>query len=149
MKIIRVKIRIYSLLRPALSLPLAFPLTAFAQDQNITSVEGLLGRMQLLLDKVVPFIIGLAVFVVIWGILTYISHAGEEEKRGEAKKFILWGIIGIFFMLSIWGFVNILLKTFSLERNINPNNIPHVPQISDGGTGGPCTDNKRSDGTAC
>ena len=42
----------------------------------------------------------------------------------------MWGIIGVFFMLSIWGFVAILVNTFEINRTIDPDkDIPKVPVI--------------------
>ncbi|MDO8619853.1 MAG: hypothetical protein Q7R64_00695 [bacterium] len=93
------------------------------------TIEGFLMKIQGLLDTVVPFIIGLAVFVIIWGVFTYLTHAAEEEKREEAKKFMLWGVIGVFMMLSVWGFVNILLNTFDLDTQIDADKIPKVPEL--------------------
>lgn len=93
------------------------------------TITDFLDTIQELIDGAVPFIIGLGVFVIIWGIFTYLTHAAEEEKREEAKKFILWGIIGVFMMLSIWGFVNILINTFSLDAQIDGEKIPQVPDL--------------------
>ena len=89
----------------------------------------LLDKIRSILDAVVPFIIGLAVFIIIWGIFNYIAHAAEEEKRTEAKQFIIYGIIGVFFMLSIWGFVNILINTLKIDGSIGEDKIPKVPRI--------------------
>ena len=99
------------------------------------TIEGLLTRIQHLLDAVVPFLIGLAVFVIIWNIIRYVFHAGDEEKRVEARMYIVWGIIGVFFMLSIWGFVNILSNTFNLENTIDRDKIPRVPPLRTGSDG--------------
>lgn len=108
---------------------------------NIT-ITDFLAQLQGILNKIVPFLIGLAVFIVIWGIITYVTHAAEEEKREEARRFVLWGIVGVFMMLSVWGFVNILLNSFTLERQIDGSKIPRVPTIGGGeGVGGPYKDN--------
>ena len=101
---------------------------------KIKTFEGVLGRITSLVNSVIPFIVGLTVFVIIWGIFLYVAKAGEEEKRAQARQFILWGVLGVFFMLSIWGFVNILLNSFDLDRTIAPGDIPKVPRI--GGTPG-------------
>ncbi len=93
------------------------------------TVTTLLGRIQGLLNTIIPFIIGLTVFVILWGIFTYVTHAAEEEKRAEARQFIIWGIIGVFFMLSIWGFVNLLLNSFDVRRDIQEGDIPKVPTV--------------------
>ncbi len=93
------------------------------------TIATLLTTLTGILNAVVPFIIGLVVLVIIWGIFTYITKAGEEEKRAEAKKFILYGILGLFIMVSLWGFVGILVNTFGITGTINSGDIPKVPTI--------------------
>ena len=97
------------------------------------TVSTFLGQIQVILDSVVPFIVGLAVFIVIWGIFNYITHAADEEKRAQAKQYIIWGVVGVFCMLSVWGFVNILYNSFTLDLQIDPDQIPKVPQIQNDG----------------
>ncbi len=75
-----------------------------------------------LLNRLVPLIFAMAVVVILWGIAQSIS--GSEEKRKAGKDIILWGVVGLFAMLSIWGLVNILVGTFDL--NDNPIRIPRV-----------------------
>lgn len=108
---------------------------AKAQDSvtataKITTVPLLFSRVEDILNAIVPFIIGLAILVIIWGILGYISRAGEEEKRKEAKQFIVWSIIGLFIMLSVWGFVNVLVNSFELKNDIPLRaDMPSIPCI--------------------
>lgn len=87
----------------------------FAVTTSATDYRSLIAILQNILDAVIPFLVGLAVMLIIYGILSFISHAADEEKRTEAKNFIIWGIIGIFVMVSVWGFVNILVYTFNLD----------------------------------
>jgi len=68
----------------------------------------------------VPFLIGLAVIVFIYGVLLLMLSEGGEKKE-EGKQFMIWGIVGIFVMVSVWGLVYILRDTFKLN--------PAVPQI--------------------
>ncbi|HCB35382.1 MAG TPA: hypothetical protein DEP25_01935 [Candidatus Taylorbacteria bacterium] len=115
-------------------------------DKKVTTFTGLLGRLNSLINALIPFIVGLAVFVIIWGIFVYVAQAGDEEKRVQARKFIVWGVIGVFFMLSVWGLVNILVNSINLEKTINTSDIPRVPGIggTDGTDGRP---NGMNDGT--
>lgn len=110
-------------------LAFAFPVFAFAQA---VTIPVFLNRLKGILEGIIPFIVGLAVFVILWGIFTYISQAANEEKRAEARLYIIYGILGVFFMLSIWGFVNILVNTFVLDKEIKPDQIPRVPPLSTG-----------------
>ena len=56
--------------------------------------------------------------------------AAEEEKRAEARAYIVWGIVGVFFMISIWGFVVILINTFGVGSTIGADQIPTVPEFT-------------------
>ena len=74
------------------------------------------------LDKVVaqiinPIILLLAAcaFVVfLWGVFEFVAHAGDETKRSEGKKAIMWGLIGLVIIFGAYGIINIALGTFGL-----------------------------------
>ena len=53
-----------------------------------------------------------AVIYFLWGVVKYVKHGGNKEKREEGVKTMFYGVIAIFVMVSLWGFVNILLNTF-------------------------------------
>jgi uncharacterized membrane protein YidH (DUF202 family) len=96
-----------SLLLPAVALA-QIPPVIDTVDKIFLAAEGLINRAA-------PFLIGLAVFLVMWGVFKFITSAGDETKRAEAQKLVLWGVIGVFVMISIWGFVNILRNTLFLD----------------------------------
>lgn len=73
-----------------------------------------------LIRPLVPLLIGLGVVVFIYGVLVLMFSEGGEKKE-EGKQYMLWGIVGIFVMVSVWGLVNILKGTFGLN--------PAVPKI--------------------
>ncbi len=110
-----------------LSIAFAFPLFAFAQV-NATSVQSLSAGIVTLINTVlVPLIFALAFIVFLWGVFTYFIAGGhDEEKRETGKSLMLWGIIGFFVMVSVWGLVNILKGTFSLNNNV-PDYAPTLP----------------------
>ncbi|MSU55253.1 MAG: hypothetical protein EXS46_01785 [Candidatus Taylorbacteria bacterium] len=83
-----------------------------------TNLVDLIGRVNGLMNATIPFLIGLGVFLIIFGIFNYIRQGANEEKRAEARMFILWGVISVFVMLSVWGFVNILLNTFKFDNTV-------------------------------
>jgi uncharacterized membrane protein YidH (DUF202 family) len=82
----------------------------------ILDIFGLIIALTDIINFTVPFLIGLGVFLIIYGILGYISNAADEEKRAEARKFILWGVVAVFIMISVWSLVNILYNTFNLDN---------------------------------
>jgi hypothetical protein len=74
--------------------------------------SGLIGAMN---TVVVPVIFVLAFLVFIWGVVKYFFLNGSDEgSREEGRQFILWGIIGMVVLFSVWGLVNLLLSTLGL-----------------------------------
>ncbi|PIQ68528.1 MAG: hypothetical protein COV91_03680 [Candidatus Taylorbacteria bacterium CG11_big_fil_rev_8_21_14_0_20_46_11] len=92
------------------------------------SLYDVIAAVQDLIYFIMPIVVTLAVLVILWGIFGYVMHGDEEEKRTQGKQFIIWGIIGLFVMLSIWGLVNVLKSTFSL-KNDPPSAMPMLPAI--------------------
>ena len=77
--------------------------------------SGTTGIVGLLNTVVAPVIFALAFLVFVYGVVSYFFlHGGEESKREEGRMFVLWGIIGMVVMFSVWGLVNILLSTLGI-----------------------------------
>ncbi len=77
--------------------------------------SGSSGIIGLLNTVVVPVIFAFAFAAFVWGVVNYFFlHGGEEAKREEGRKFVLWGILGMVVLLSVWGFVNIVLSTLGI-----------------------------------
>ncbi len=91
------------------------PVVALAATAAATDAFSLVRILQNIIDAVVPFVIGLGVLVFIYGVFNFVTSAGDEEARAGAKQLIIWGIIGIFVMVSVWGLVHILVGTFNLD----------------------------------
>lgn len=93
---------------------LAFPALAFAQVNSINDAGRIV--IDLINNVAVPIIFALAFLVFIFGIFQYFIQGGaDEEKRDAGKSLMLWGLIGFFVMVSVWGLVHILLGTFNLN----------------------------------
>jgi uncharacterized membrane protein YidH (DUF202 family) len=92
-----------------------------------TTVLELIDRMNSIGSRIIPFLIGIAVFIIILGIVGYVRDGSNEEKRAEGRMFVLWGVISVFLMLSIWGLVNILVNSFNLNNSLPK--MPSLPKI--------------------
>jgi uncharacterized membrane-anchored protein len=78
-----------------------------------------------LMNAVIPLLVGLAIVGFVYGIIQYFLNPDNEEKRKGGKSFMLWGLITLFVMVSIWGLVGIFNST--LTPGSNPV-IPSLPQ---------------------
>lgn len=102
---------------------MAMPFAAGAV--NVTSFDSLVTLVNGILDSLVPLIIGVAVVILLIAIVNYIRAGEEEEKRDKAKSLMIYGIVGLFVMVSLWGLVAILSGTFNLN-NTPPQDIDQL-----------------------
>lgn len=98
------------------------PALAFAQSssQTIDSVQGLSKFVIDFINNIaVPLVFAMAFIVFIWGVFTYfIRGAADAEKRQTGTHFMLYGIIGFFVMISVWGLVHILTGTIHFNSAV-------------------------------
>lgn len=73
-----------------------------------------------ILNYAVPLLIALAVVIFLWGVVQYITAGGDEEKKKKGRDTMIWGIVGLFVMVAVWGLVWLLINTFSLEESQPP-----------------------------
>ncbi len=123
---------------------LLVPSVAFAQGTitTITNVNGVASKLTSLGNIALYLLTALAVIYIVWNVVQYLIHGSGEEGRGKASMNILWGIIGLFVIVSIWGLVNILTGTFSTEPTTQP--IPNFGNSTQ--TGGVPSNNPTSGG---
>ncbi|MEK7643050.1 MAG: hypothetical protein AAB372_01180 [Patescibacteria group bacterium] len=91
------------------ALLLASPTLAYAATLNTYFTNTIKPFLSLLVN----ILIAVAVFVLILGIFSYITAAGDEEKMKSARSYILYGVIGVALMILIRGFIDIAVNTIS------------------------------------
>lgn len=87
------------------------PGVAFAQPANFSEfVDVLLD----ILSATVPVIFGITILAILWAGAQMILHADNEQKRADGKRTLMWGVIVLFVMVSMWGFVNLIRSSVLL-----------------------------------
>jgi uncharacterized membrane protein YqhA len=76
-----------------------------AQAQNFDWFKNLVFEIKDLVQISIPVLVVLALALFIWGVVQFIFTAGDEKVRGEGKKKIAWGVVGLFVIVSVWGLV--------------------------------------------
>ena len=60
-------------------------------------------------------LISLAVLGFMWGIVRILFNPGNENIKKEGKAYMLYGIITLFVMTSVWGLVNLLSSIITVQ----------------------------------
>lgn len=100
----------------------ALPFMAFAVEGVPSNADSLnSGYLSSLLTNVSKFlgqiVVVLIAFAVVWFIVNVIKYvmSTDEDSKKAARTQMIWGIIGIAVIVSIWGLVGILQATFGLS----------------------------------
>ncbi len=95
------------------ALALATPAVAFA----VTTLSGLLELIYNFINALIPFIIALAVLLFIIGVFQYVTAGDDAEKQKAGRGKIIWGIVAIAVMVSVWGLVALLTNQLALDNS--------------------------------
>ncbi len=102
------------------------PTLAFAQTApNLSGISSLVGQVGRIINGVIPVIFALAVVYFFWGLIEFIRSAGDPAEAAKGKSIMIYGVIAIFIMVSIYGLVNWLQGTLGVSGN-GQVNLPGV-----------------------
>jgi len=96
----------------------AIPILTSAQDLN--STNRLLGAAKTALNTVIGIAILLAFLFFIVGIVNFIRNAGDPTGRSEGRQQMIWGVIALAVLASIWGIVQWLTGELGLTDAPTP-----------------------------
>ncbi len=98
------------------------PVFAFAQDA--TSILTVVSKI---FNTIIPMLITLGIIYFIWNLIQLLIAKSDDVKK-EAKNRMLWAVLIFFVILSIWGLVGIIQRTFGINTSgtISTEDIPHV-----------------------
>jgi len=71
-----------------------------------------------ILNPLILLFLGLAVVYFMWGVFKYVGKGESESDRREGAQMMMYGIVAIFVMVSVWGLVTILINTFGLSTSV-------------------------------
>jgi hypothetical protein len=104
---------------------LALFVPALALAQNIGQIGSFALQVLDLIDTIVqvltPITVAAALLVFFFGLIGFIRNGADENK-----KYMIWGIVALFVMVSVWGLVRFLQNTIGVDSR-GLDRVPCVP----------------------
>ena len=100
------------------------PVFAFAQQ--LGNIETLVRSVGRLVDLALPIVVAIALLGFFWGLVKFILAQGNEESKVDAKKIMLWGVVALFVMVSVWGLVRFIGNSLGINQG-DTIIVPTVP----------------------
>ena len=83
---------------------------------KIDSLSTLLGIATCFLTiGIIPMLVTFAIIAFIWGVITYVIGKGDPKVLEKGRWYMVWGIVALFVMISVWGLVKVLGNTFGIN----------------------------------
>ncbi len=98
----------------------AFPGIIYAAD--VTDLLSLFNFMTQLINAFVPLLFGLAMLAFLWGMVKFIYYADDPKRRADGKYVMIWGVVALAVMMSMWGLA-LTLKNMFFSNSPAPINV--------------------------
>ncbi|MFA6392556.1 MAG: hypothetical protein WCW54_00515 [Candidatus Paceibacterota bacterium] len=82
-------------------------------EANVVSLMASINRV--IINPLITFLFALAIIYFIYGLAKYLLSPDNEEIRKTSKQHMLWGVVGMFIMVAVFGIMNILLTTLGTK----------------------------------
>lgn len=104
------------------------PFLASAQlNSGVQNVSSAFSFASSFLTSATVLLFAAAFFFFLWGVFQFVRAAGDEEARKAGRDHIIYGVIGLAVMASVYGLVNFLTGTAQLTNTSVP--VPSLPVL--------------------
>lgn len=95
------------------------PLIVLAQPSSgyLTQSQGLLDGVLNTITLLIGIAIVLAFLFFVWGIAEFIRKADDAGNRAEGRQRMIWGIVALAVLATVWGIVRWLQIELGLSAN--------------------------------
>lgn len=89
-----------------------FQIIPIAEASIVTLMDSI---NKVIINPLIYFIFALAISYFLYGLVKYLLSPDNEEIRTSSKSHMLWGVVGMFVMVAVFGIMNLLLTTVGEE----------------------------------
>lgn len=83
---------------------------------NDTNIIQFIHRVnEIILNPIIRLLFLVALVVFIWGVFSYVRGADSDGERETGRKHMIWGLFGMFIMVSVFGIINVIIGTFGID----------------------------------
>jgi len=85
------------------------------QIANAQTVGALVSKIQTaIINPIIGIIFALGFLLFVWGVARFLMQADDSNAREQGKKHIIYGLIGMFIMVSVYGILSVISGTLGV-----------------------------------
>lgn len=70
---------------------------------------------QVIINPIIMLLFAVAVLVFLYGVFSYVGKSDSEDGRAEGSRHILWGVFGMFIMISVFGIMQLIMNSIGVS----------------------------------
>lgn len=75
----------------------------------------IVGVNNAIVNPLIGLLFTVAFVIFLWGAVNFIFNSGDTEAQKKGKQHMIWGVVGMFIMVSVVAILRIVLNTFGLD----------------------------------
>lgn len=97
------------------------------------AANSLVGRfVDYIIDPAILIIFSAGFFLFLWGLVVFLWNIDEGAENTAGKQHMIWGIVGMLVMVSVYGIISIIDNT--LELDIANPDVSRIQNVQPGGS---------------
>ena len=68
-----------------------------------------------IINPIILLIFSAGVFLFMWGLVRFLFNLNNPEDRKTGVDHMLWGILGVFIMATVFGILSIITNTLGID----------------------------------
>ncbi len=81
-------------------------------DQNI--IQFIHKVSIVIINPLIKLVFLVALVVFLWGVFGYVKDGDSDDARSSGRRHMLWGVFGMFIMISVFAILSFVLNTFDI-----------------------------------
>lgn len=71
-------------------------------------------------NPLIYFLFAVAFVVFLFGVVKFLANQDNESERSTGKKHMIFGLIGLTIMFTVWALINIIVGTLNISDDVTP-----------------------------
>lgn len=94
-------------------------------QEAVRQAAEFVGRVnEIILFPFIALLMAIAFLVFLWGCAQYVINANNDQGRDTGRRHIIYGLVGLFVMVSAWAILRLVAATFGLGDQVDCANDP-------------------------
>jgi hypothetical protein len=74
----------------------------------MSNIQNLIQASGGIINTLIKLGVGAGLLVFLWGLAMYVFKSSDPGSEKEGKNRMIWGLIALFVMMSVWGIVSVI-----------------------------------------